>query len=107
MASPLSLCCLAQLLHAAPFREPCKALGQSLRGWPARDSAWNLLIRATEPQICHTTLLEEGEEVATVPLSTNAQLRGLSLCCGNGPWEVLGSGLNSLTLVSEEDLKEI
>lgn len=107
MASPLSLRCLAQLLHAAPFREPCKALGQSLRGWPARDSAGNLLIRATEPQICQTTLLEGGEEVATVPLSTNAQLRGHSLCCGNGHWEVLGSGLNPLILVLEEDLEAI
>lgn len=45
--------------------------------------------------------------MATVPLSIKAQLRGHSLCCGNGPWEELGSGLNSLILVLEEDLKAI
>lgn len=58
----LSLRCLPQLLHAAPLGEPCKALGQSLLGWPSRDSAWNVLIHANEPQICQTTLLEGGEK---------------------------------------------
>lgn len=66
VASPPSLCWLPQLLHAAPLREPCKAWGQSLLGWgqsllgwgqsllgcPSQDSAWNLLIHATEPQMC-------------------------------------------------------
>lgn len=36
-----------------------------------------------------------------------AQLSCHSLCCGNGHWEVLGSGLNSLILVLEENLKAI
>lgn len=66
-----------------------------------------MLIHADDPQICQTTPLEGGEEVATVPLSTNAQLRCCSLCRGSGHWEVLGSGLNSLVLALEEDLKAI